>query len=122
MCQMSENDIDFEGELWKAADRLRKKMEVHEYKHIVLGLIFLRYLSFAFEERKKELEAAVSDPNSEEYVAYSDFRNQAIADKDRYLSARFSIMTSSENISYREFYQKKWQGLKNGEKAECSNY
>jgi type I restriction enzyme M protein len=82
---MSENDINFEGELWKAADRLRKKMEVHEYKYVVLGLIFLRYLSFAFEERRKELSMAVSDPKSEEYVAYAEFRKQAITDKDRYL-------------------------------------
>ena len=35
-------DIDFEGTLWKAADKLRKKMEVHEYKYVVLGLIFLK--------------------------------------------------------------------------------
>jgi type I restriction enzyme M protein len=52
-------DIDFEDKLWKAADKLRKKVEVHEYKYVVLGLIFLRYLSFAFNERRKELEKAL---------------------------------------------------------------
>jgi type I restriction-modification system DNA methylase subunit len=38
-------DITFEDKLWKAADKLRKKVEVHEYKYIVLSLIFLRYTS-----------------------------------------------------------------------------
>jgi len=83
---VKEKDIDFEDKLWKAADRLRKKVEVHEYKYIVLGLIFLRYLSFAFEERLKELTTALSDPKSDEYITYEDFRNQAMEDKDRYLS------------------------------------
>jgi len=78
-------DIDFEDKLWKAADKLRKKVEVHEYKYVVLGLIFLRYLSFAFDERRKELEKAFSDPNSEEYISYDEFRKQALEDKDRYL-------------------------------------
>jgi type I restriction enzyme M protein len=78
-------DIDFEDKLWKAADKLRKKVEVHEYKYVVLGLIFLRYVSFAFDERRKELEKAFSDPNSEEYISYEEFRKQALEDKDRYL-------------------------------------
>jgi type I restriction enzyme M protein len=78
-------DIDFEDKLWKAADKLRKKVEVHEYKYVVLGLIFLRYLSFAFDERRKELEKAFSDPDSEEYISYEEFRKQALEDKDRYL-------------------------------------
>jgi type I restriction enzyme M protein len=74
---VDEKDIDFEDKLWKAADKLRKKVEVHEYKYVVLGLIFLRYLSFAFDERRKELEKAFSDPNSEEYISYEEFRKQA---------------------------------------------
>ncbi|MEM1986559.1 MAG: type I restriction-modification system subunit M N-terminal domain-containing protein, partial [Nitrososphaeria archaeon] len=82
---MDERDIDFEDTLWKAADKLRKKVEVHEYKYVVLGLVFLRYLSFAFEERRRELEKAFSDPNSEEFIAYEGFLTQALEDKDRYL-------------------------------------
>jgi len=42
---MKEKDLNFEDTLWKAADKLRKKIEVHEYKYVVLGLIFLRYVS-----------------------------------------------------------------------------
>jgi type I restriction-modification system DNA methylase subunit len=59
-------DITFEDKLWKAADKLRKKVEVHEYKYIVLGLIFLRYVSFAFEEvREKIKEEYKNDPDLE---------------------------------------------------------
>jgi len=82
---MKEKDINFEDKLWKAADKLRKKIEVHEYKYIVLGLIFLRYLSFAFEERRKELQKAFSDPINEDYIPDEDFRKQALEDKDYYL-------------------------------------
>ena len=39
-----------EKKLWKAADKLRKNVDAAEYKHIVLGLIFLKYISDAFEE------------------------------------------------------------------------
>ena len=81
-----DNDINFEDKLWKAADKLRKKVEVHEYKYIVLGLIFLRYLSFAFEERRKELEKKFSDKVSEAYIPYGKMREHAIEDKDYYLS------------------------------------
>jgi type I restriction enzyme M protein len=78
---LSELDIDFEDKLWKAADKLRKKVEVHEYKYVVLGLVFLRYLSFAFEERRKVLEREFSNPESEEFIAYEDFRKQALEDR-----------------------------------------
>ena len=80
-----DKDIDFEDKLWKASDKLRKKVEVHEYKYVVLGLIFLRYLSFSFDERRKELEKRLSDPKSEDYVESADFRKQALEDKSFYL-------------------------------------
>ena len=46
-----------EVQLWKAADKLRKNIDAAEYKHIVLGLIFLRYISDAFEQLYAKLEA-----------------------------------------------------------------
>lgn len=97
---LDERDIDFEDKLWRAADKLRKKVEVHEYKYVVLGLVFLRYLSFAFEERRKELERAFSDPNSEDYIAYEDFRKQALEDRDRYLKAGVLYVPEEARWSY----------------------
>lgn len=53
---MMENDIkEIEGKLWDAADKMRGAVSVSDYKFIVLGLIFLKYISDSFEERYKEL-------------------------------------------------------------------
>lgn len=49
--------LPFEGQLWKAADALRGSMDAAEYKHVVLGLLFLKYISDAFEEQHALLEA-----------------------------------------------------------------
>lgn len=54
-------DLNFEDKLWKAADKLRKKIEVHEYKYVILGLIFLRYVSFAFEEKRMKIKEELGD-------------------------------------------------------------
>ncbi len=44
-------NLGFEEKLWQAADKLRNNMDAAEYKHVVLGLIFLKYISDAFEEK-----------------------------------------------------------------------
>ena len=51
----------FEAKLWQAADALRNNMDAAEYKHVVLGLIFLKYISDAFEAKHAELDAAKSE-------------------------------------------------------------
>ncbi len=50
-----------EKQLWKAADKLRKNIDAAEYKHVVLGLIFLKYISDAFEEHYDRLKAGEGD-------------------------------------------------------------
>src|SRR5438876_3305223 len=50
-------NIGFEAKLWLAADKLRSNMEAAEYKHVVLGLIFLKYISDSFEEHHARLIA-----------------------------------------------------------------
>ncbi|MEO6773221.1 MAG: class I SAM-dependent DNA methyltransferase [Kofleriaceae bacterium] len=50
-------DLGFERTLWQAADKLRNNMDAAEYKHVVLGLIFLKYISDAFDERHAQLVA-----------------------------------------------------------------
>lgn len=61
--------LGFEAKLWAAADLLRNNMDPAEYKHVVLGLLFLKYIEDAFEERRAALEAGVADPKSDYYVA-----------------------------------------------------
>lgn len=58
-----ENDktSSIEKQLWLAADKLRKNIDAAEYKHIVLGLIFLKYISDSFEELHKKLKAGIGD-------------------------------------------------------------
>lgn len=66
-----------EKQLWKAADKLRKNIDAAEYKHVVLGLIFLKYISDAFEELFAKLvneEAQGADPeDKDEYIAKNVF-------------------------------------------------
>ena len=50
-------NIGFEEILWKAADKLRGSMDASEYKHVVLGLLFLKYISDKFETKHEELVA-----------------------------------------------------------------
>ena len=75
--------------LWKAADKLRKNIDAAEYKHIVLGLIFLKYISDTFTARTAELAARLRDPDDEYF--YGDASDEDIAaeleDRDYYTSA-----------------------------------
>ena len=70
-------NLGFESDLWRAADALRSNMDAAEYKHVVLGLIFLKYISDAFEEQHVKLEAERSqgaDPEDpDEYRAVNIF-------------------------------------------------
>src|SRR3970040_2430804 len=70
-------NLGFEAQLWKAADALRGSMDAAEYKHVVLGLIFLKYISDAFEEQHAQLEverAQGADPEDpDEYRAKNIF-------------------------------------------------
>ena len=67
----------YESEMWAMADALRGSMDASEYKHVVLGLIFLKYISDAFEERHAHLaaeEAEGADPEDpDEYRAENIF-------------------------------------------------
>lgn len=71
------NEEPLEKQLWKTADKLRKNIDAAEYKHIVLGLIFLKYISDAFEElyaRLKAEEENGADPeDKDEYKAENVF-------------------------------------------------
>ena len=70
-------NLGFEAKLWQMADGLRNNMDAAEYKHVVLGLIFLKYISDAFEAKHAELEAQKkqgADPEDpDEYRAASIF-------------------------------------------------
>lgn len=70
-------NLGFEEKLWKAADKMRNNMDAAEYKHVVLGLIFLKYISDVFVEIHNELKndpEKLSDPEDiDEYKARNVF-------------------------------------------------
>lgn len=68
-------NLGFEAHLWAAADKLRGNMEPSDYKHVTLGLIFLKYISDAFEAKRAELlkEELADAEDPEEYLAENVF-------------------------------------------------
>ncbi len=80
-------DINFEKDLWAAADKLRGNIDAAEYKHVVLGLIFLKYVSDAFYQRRRWLEEQTADAKNKEYFLPNQEDRSAIIDsKDEYKS------------------------------------
>ena len=79
-------DLPFAKDLFETADRLRGSVESAEYKHLVLGLIFLKYISDSFERRRAALEAATCDPEHDLYTTDEDERAEILEDRDEYLA------------------------------------
>ncbi|MFC7058969.1 type I restriction-modification system subunit M [Halovenus salina] len=79
------DDGKFEKSLWQSAEGLRGPVESAEYKHIVLGLLFEKYMSDAFEQRREELRELTYDEDSMYYCGDDDEERQFILeDKDAY--------------------------------------
>ncbi|MDQ6982496.1 MAG: type I restriction-modification system subunit M N-terminal domain-containing protein, partial [Mariprofundus sp.] len=72
---MATDNNNFEAALFKTADKLRKNIDAAEYKNVVLGLIFLKYISDSFQELYERLEQdEYSDPEDrDEYIAENIF-------------------------------------------------
>ena len=79
-------NLGFEQKLWLAADKLRGNMDASEYKHVILGLIFLKYISDSFESRRQWLVRESADPKSEYHVKNEAQRAKVAEDRDEYLA------------------------------------
>ena len=76
---------DFKETLWKAADKLRNQMDAAEYKHIVLGLIFLKYISDTFDIQKNNIIKMISDPKSDLFISEDPkIYEKELEDRDYY--------------------------------------
>lgn len=84
---MAVADVPNEKALFEAADELRGSVESAEYKHLVLGLIFLSYISASFERHRAVLEASFSDPDSDLYYDDPEMRAEALEDRDSYTAS-----------------------------------
>ncbi len=72
------------GKLWESAYILRKGLDAAEYKHIVLGLVFLKYISDSFVGRRAELESEFANSESERFKADTKRREVALEERDYY--------------------------------------
>ncbi|MGH2389147.1 MAG: type I restriction-modification system subunit M, partial [Chloroflexota bacterium] len=79
-------NLGFEEKLWAVADKMRGHMDPAEYKHVTLGLIFLKYISDAFDERRVQLDHLTKDEQSEYYVGEGQARYEVLEDRDEYLA------------------------------------
>jgi len=101
--KQKENDEPLEKKLWKAADKLRKNMDAAEYKHVVLGLIFLKYISDAFEELYQKLKEGKgayegADPEDKnEYTAEKVFYVPSSA-RWNWLQGRAKLPTIGKDV------------------------
>ncbi|WP_281837970.1 type I restriction-modification system subunit M [Cardiobacterium hominis] len=64
---------DLEADLWKAADKLRAELDAANYKHIVLGLIFLKYITDSFTAQRERIESELQDPASPYHLDPADY-------------------------------------------------
>ena len=68
---------ELESTLWKSADKLRTSLDAAQYKHVVLGLIFVKYISDSFEDRKQELSQQFNDKDHYYYIYPQDYQSEA---------------------------------------------
>ena len=99
---MNNHDIkELEKKLWQAADKLRNGLDAAEYKHVVLGLIFLKYISDAFNERRTQLKKHFANPQHERYLGKKtsdeDVKRE-LEDRDYYIEKNVLYILSNLNI------------------------
>lgn len=93
-------NLGFEEKLWQAADKMRGHMDPGEYKHVALGLIFLKYISDAFEEHRVRLIDSTGDPASSYYVKEPSARAKVPEDRDEYVAENIFWVPKAARWSY----------------------
>ena len=80
---------DIKKTLWATADKLRANMDAAEYKHIVLGLIFVKYISDSFQTHRQELQERFTDQSDDYYIpdALPSLLTEELEDRDYYKEA-----------------------------------
>ena len=97
----SGGELPFARTLFDACDGLRGHVESSEYKHLVLGLIFLKYISDAFERRRSSLETETRTPGSDLFTEDDAERQEILEDRDEYVA---------ENVFWVPV-EARWEGL-----------
>lgn len=84
--KQASNSQSLEAVLWDSANKLRSNMDAAEYKHVVLGLIFLKYVSDVFNVRRRQLAVLVEDESSDYYMPNEAARASILESRDEYTS------------------------------------
>jgi len=85
LVEKPQKDLGFEKDLWSAADKLRGNIDPSEYKYIVLGLIFLKYVSDSFYQQREKLKKWMGDSsNKKYYIPNEKAREKMLEDKEMY--------------------------------------
>ena len=86
---------DLEAKLWNAADKLRSTLDAAQYKHAVLGLIFVKYVSDAFKMRQEEIKSDLANPEHEYYLDPMDYSKEELESE------------IAQELEVRDFYTEK---------------
>ena len=104
---------ELEKKLWTAADKLRSALDASVYKHVVLGLIFLKYVSDAFEERQRELREQFQNPAHDYYMDPEEYGGAGTAEYDENIAAELEVRDYylEKNVFWVP-YEARWQTLR----------
>ncbi len=94
---------DYKEILWASADKLRDQMDPADYKYLVLGLIFLKFISDTFLEQQQKVLAMVSDPQSDYYLDDTSDHQEALEERDYYTQANVFWVPS----------EARWESIRN---------
>lgn len=96
----SNADINFEQELWKAANELRGAVAENQYKDYILPLIFLKHISERYKMRRDSLKALFKEKKSEYYTQDIEEQNYVLEDPDEYLSKNVYIIPEKATFQF----------------------
>lgn len=102
---------DIKKTLWATADKLRANVDAAEYKHIVLGLIFLKFISDSFAGRRAELLKRLKDPSSKALMTVIDTINSKAGSKVWFASQGISQAWTMKRAMLSPQYTTKWTDL-----------
>ncbi|WP_414837411.1 N-6 DNA methylase [Candidatus Nanosalina sp. VS9-1] len=97
---LDNGDNELEDKLWESATKLRGPVPSTEYRDIVLGLLFQKYMSDAFEERQQELKELMKDEDSDYYTEDEEERKYILNDKDEYYKENVFFVPEQSRWDY----------------------
>jgi len=102
---------DLEKKLWTSANKLLPLLDAAVYKHVVLGMVLVKYVSDSFETRRQELKVAFADPLNEYFLAVPKKRSEKNMTETERLELEFYKNGSAESVLKRFVFSEKEEKL-----------